>query len=121
MRSGNCGAYHAEIAQSGDIGLQVLTGISEFLAEHGIRSKVRKDNSMGKFSKLPIYRLGMNNRVNVIQFLTGVLPYIRIKKVKAQDMLRYAQLYPAFTNVERGLLGGDWYRSTHNATTNGKS
>lgn len=84
----------AGIAQAGKIGYQTLAEIKTFLLSHGITSSLH-----GKIQILdhkPQYTLSFSRR-QVVALLEHLMPYLRIKKVKAQDVLRYRKLYPSLS------------------------
>jgi len=87
-------SFMASVAQSGDIGNEVLTEIKRFLAEnsiHGILSNnkwmIARGHKMG-------WRLGVHGRKNMTRFLPQILPFLVVKKPLAQDMLRYLRMFP---------------------------
>lgn len=83
---------YISIAQSGAIGRLALEDIKEFLASNGIDSGIDRKEIKGGNYQLA-YSLRVRKREHVDAFLRGVLPYLRIKKVKAQDNLRFSTLY----------------------------
>jgi hypothetical protein len=92
------------IAQSGSRGLELLEEICAFLKSHEIASSVLIHNQKVTLSKKPMYQLRMAKRKSVQKFLTNLMPYLRIKKVKAQDALRTFKLFPP--RVSEGIRKG---------------
>jgi hypothetical protein len=83
---------YVSIAQSGGIGLSALNDIKDFLAAKGIDSGIDRKEIKGGNYQLA-YSLRVRKREHVDAFLRGVMPYLRIKKTKAQDNLRFSRLY----------------------------
>jgi hypothetical protein len=81
------------LAQSGDIGVEVLAKIGNWLAIKGIEARIYTEQAKG-LSKLPTYRLVIGYREGCIAFLVGVLPYLITKRIEAQDLLRHLKLFP---------------------------
>lgn len=101
--------FFAGLAQSGREGEQVLADIKEFLGTRDITVNVRRDAKPSPLSKRPMFRLTIQNRKNVVAFLTGIIPYVRVKRVIVQDILRYHKIYPQWTAAERSLVvNGRW-------------
>jgi len=82
------------IAQSGARGLDVLTKIRLWLLEQDIPSNFDIQEPT-KLSKLTLYRLTITKRETATKFLEGVLPYLIVKKVEAEDLLRHLKIFPA--------------------------
>lgn len=80
------------IVQAGDTGLELLERIVSFLEEQGIRSRIDRSRKLEPNRK-KVYKLYLSAK-NAERFLRRVLPYIHIKKVVSQDVLRYRTLYP---------------------------
>lgn len=84
------------INQTGLEGYSVLWEIKQFIAKHGIKSYLRSDRSASR--KKPncreMWALSMMSRPHAVPFLRHVLPYLHVKKVKAQDVLRYMAIFP---------------------------
>jgi LAGLIDADG-like domain len=96
------GQYCAQFAQTQMRGLALLTEIREFLVCYGIKSYLSK-GSRQKLSRHDIYSLRIMGHTQVKLFLKLFLPYLRIKKVEAQDTLRFLTLFPAQKNGARSL------------------
>ena len=101
-RASTGGGIHAQITigQSSEL---VLQKMAAFLVGHGILAKVsQRKKQEGNLQKKEFFVLYVTNLINVRKFLEGVMPYLVVKKVGAQDVLRYMRLYPAFTPQQRG-------------------
>ena len=86
-----------EIGQSRARGLYLLQEISAFLQSYGIASAVKpKVNRTASLGKLPMYVLCIQK--DALVFLRHVLPYVRIKRSEAQDVLRFRTMYPPKEN-----------------------
>ena len=90
---------YISIAQSGGIGRLALEDIVEFLASKGIDSGIDRKEIKGGNYQLA-YSLRVRKREHVDAFLRGVMPYLRIKKTKAQDNLRFSRLYGRLKKVK---------------------
>jgi hypothetical protein len=75
------------VFQSRERGRLVFIEMQNFLKGHGIKSAIhlRKDGQ---------YCLYSCGRDNAVPFMRGMLPYLRIKKLEVQDILRYLRLFP---------------------------
>jgi hypothetical protein len=82
------------IYQSGAIGEQVLREIGAWLSTKGIESIMYHRNRTDKLSKKELWEVRLNKRASQLKFLSGVLPFIRVKKVLAQDCVRYYTMFP---------------------------
>lgn len=110
------GAY---IAQSGPRGLIVLTEIQEFLETQGIKSSVFQTGVASQHKRtMPSYRLAVNGFVGVTNFLSQMLPYLRVKRTVAQDILRYNKMYP---NIQRSPLAAAWRREIQQKAARGRT
>lgn len=86
--SGSLSSVQLSLHQSGKRGKKVLETIRDFLLnEHGISSRVAEREERTK--NQPMFRLYIYNRVGVVMFIHGVMPYLHVKKVECQDLLRY--------------------------------
>jgi hypothetical protein len=93
------GHVHVSMAQSHKIGLKVLSEIQMFLL-----TQIRKA-SITLHKKDDCYSLWVCDRSDVKTLLTRMLPYLRVKKAQAQDVLRYMKMYPKFnTGPFLGML-----------------
>src|SRR5260221_9626709 len=88
------GSISASVSQSAAIGLEVLTDIKEFLGARGIKAYL----TCQKHPKNPRindnWQLRVMARTSVAPFLRGVIPYLRVKRVIADDTLRYLIAFP---------------------------
>jgi hypothetical protein len=85
------------IAQSGTEGLAVLTEIGQFFAEQGIKSAIaRRKHHKPRLveGSRPVWMLSMAKRADVEIVMSRLLPFLRIKKVATQDILRFLKLTP---------------------------
>jgi len=80
------------ISQTRDRGKLLLDEIQEFLLGHNILSKVRSYTPRN-LEHQQAWTLWIHSRPGVCLFIQRVLPYVKIKKVEAQDVLRYSKLY----------------------------
>lgn len=96
-RQGNgSGIPLVTISQSNLRGLDVLSGIAEFLTKRGIKCKVRFDQKAGTHHrKQDSYLLRITGRKNVLPFIAGVLPHVWVKRTVCQDHWRYWKMYPS--------------------------
>jgi hypothetical protein len=79
-----------QIYQGGPFGQSALCEIGEWIAPFGINSRVSAGRSgHGK----TVYVLRLDGRQSAGQFLINVLPYLKIKKTAAQDVLRFIRIY----------------------------
>jgi intein-encoded DNA endonuclease-like protein len=88
-------SIEVSLAQSGAEGKLLLKEMRMFLEGHGIRSSILRNKQKKTLAKKPMYALRMGQRASVQLFLTNLMPYLRIKKVKAQDALRTFKLFPS--------------------------
>src|SRR5467141_2483085 len=85
---GNRATVSCTLTQAGTVGLKVLTDVRLFLQGQGISScLVHRQRPKSHWTTCHELRLG--GRVAVMPFLRGLFPHLKIKKVKAQDVLRY--------------------------------
>lgn len=80
------------LVQAHERGKNLLEEISLFLTENAITSVVEIHDDGEHRSKC--YRLRITGFRGVVPFLTAVFPYLRIKKLEAQDILRYDLVFP---------------------------
>jgi intein/homing endonuclease len=82
------------LVQSGDRGKKLLTEISEFLSSRGVKSYLGRTRKVKvKDTHTTCHVLRVCNRPGVTLFLRGVFPYLRIKKIEAQDVLRFLSIF----------------------------
>jgi hypothetical protein len=87
------------LVQAHERGRHLLEEISSFLRDESITSVIEIHHE-GDERCSRAYRLRVTGFRGIVPFLNGVFPYLRIKKIEAQDMLRYDQIFP--TLVGRG-------------------
>jgi hypothetical protein len=97
------GRIDCQIAQADSIGLKVLLEVKEFLSSYSIRSHVYQGTRPRDDLK-PIYRLQICGWVNAIRFLELIYPYLKIKRQRAEDVIRYSKVFPAFSNSMKTKL-----------------
>lgn len=79
--------------QKGNV--QTLEEIRRFLLLEGISAHLSVENRKGVDVKHQMTHLVLlSRRANVLLFLRSVFPYIRMKKYKAQDSIRFLTLFP---------------------------
>jgi len=71
---------------------KVLYDIQKFLFGNDLQSHVYTTKSTG------VSRLCISKTADTVRFLEGIFPYLIVKKVEAQDMLRNCKLYPSRSN-----------------------
>lgn len=98
------GALYCTIVQTKDEGLYLLDDIAVFLASHGIRSKVHENSKPSSLKHAQCYRIDILGWDNSIRFLKFMMPYMVIKKLKAQDMIRYHKTFPYFSTKTVSML-----------------
>lgn len=85
------------IAQSGPEGHSVLSAIQDFFFGVGVPAKIIPQKSKYPGAK-PMWILFVTGRAHVLFLLKKLLPFLRIKRTKAQDAIRYDILYPRITS-----------------------
>lgn len=88
------------ITQAGERGKETLEEIIAFLAQQGIRASCAK-RRLEAANRKPVYGLWVHP-TTAEGFLKGVLPYLRIKRTIAQDILRAKLLFPSLTKSKAG-------------------
>lgn len=99
------------ITQAGSRGRETLEEISQFIGTYGLRSRVSFRVQLE--NRQPVYML-WTRPLDSIKFLEKVLPYLRIKRTKAQDVIRFKRLFPSLTTSPQGRF----YRLEHMAKIN---
>lgn len=85
-------SIHQSECNSGQI---ILDEIAAFLRQWGVRCKVSaKQPYKTRRGMVGMFRLYMNNRAGGIIMIQHMLPYLRVKRVIAQDILRYFIIFP---------------------------
>lgn len=84
------------LCQAGPEGERVLHEIAAMCATVGIHCGVYDSNELKRetMGLKRMYRLSIQGRESCRRFLIRVLPYLRVKRVIAQDALRFFTLYP---------------------------
>jgi len=72
---------------------QVLFEIQAFCAEHGIMLTHRVSQSYG--NRTPLHKIYTVNRAVASEFLKQIEPYLRVKRLKAKEMIAWADAHPA--------------------------
>ncbi len=93
-RYGGSGYFEAVITQTRDVGLATFLEMQQFLAVRGIRSRVCKKRAQTA-NRRETWGLIVKGRRHVITFLTGIVPFLRIKRIHAEDVLRFTRVYPS--------------------------
>ncbi len=96
QRTRTYGCFLIEMAQTGQEGKEVTEEIKEFLESQEVRSELR---STGKPNRRTVWDLRIRNRDSIRNFIKGVFPYLRVKKVKCQDVLRYMTAFPSLRGM----------------------
>lgn len=94
-RKGGSGSPKLGLYQSGQRGLVLLKEIQDFMVPYGIISTIRQLPPIPK--RQLMYQLYVYNRIGVMTFVQHVFPYLRIKKLESQDLMRYLKLFPIST------------------------
>lgn len=104
-RGSNC--WRARLHQSKT---DVLYRMRDFLLLEGINSYVMVVSKQEKIGNTKYIRNGTvsalnirTHRENLIKFLRLILPYLVVKKVLVQDVLRFLKLYPKLHNSKHYL------------------
>src|SRR5580693_6661318 len=82
---------HWSVAQAHARGIRVLNEVKEFLAENGIPSALYTRKGDG------CHCLYVSQRELVNQIVAHLMPYLRVKKTEAQDIVRFHKLFPSRT------------------------
>lgn len=81
------------IGMAGENSRDLLLTMKKFLEHEGIRASVYSAQPSKKGNKT-VYMLEVSSRRHAKSFLRGVLPYLHVKRTKAQDTLRYLIMFP---------------------------
>lgn len=82
------------IGQTRERGKKLLHEMTQWLGRHGILGVTNQQEC--RYPKAQtLYRMWIRRRTSVIPFLTKVMPYLHIKKIESQDVLRFLVLFPA--------------------------
>lgn len=99
------------IPQTGPEAPKVMNAIQEFLNEHGIKSHLGKNYSAVRLRNGRIvYSIHIANQGSIRKVLEGMFPYLIIKKVAAQDFLRYLKLFPGLFRYKSAIREGNGNR-----------
>lgn len=79
------------ISQAGDQGRKLLEEIQRFLSDHGIRAYLHSRRG----SRQKQWNLDICDRKGVVTFLRQVFPLLRVKKLIAQDTIRFFTVFPS--------------------------
>ena len=96
-RSGKriCAAHaRIHITQTGNRGRVLLENMAEFLSALDINGVVRRAGVPRRSNHAQAWTLTFDKRESARKFLIYILPHLTIKKVEAQDVLRYLTMYP---------------------------
>ncbi len=79
--------------------VHALDLVTEFLNSNGIKTFRHNDSKpftgkSGHMGRRPCFSIWMGGRTGVVNFLSAVLPYLIVKKIQAQDLLRFLKMYP---------------------------
>src|SRR5262249_10166541 len=83
--------------------------IAVFIQENGINKAHVKVLGVNfpKLGKKPMFQLRLRSIPDCTKFLLSVMPYLRIKRTEAQDVLRARKLWPPINAVQRGLIASE--------------
>jgi hypothetical protein len=100
----------AGITQAGEMGRVTLGEIRDFLIQYGIKARLYPKKQVTGHKKL--YMLSFSPS-SAESFLRSLLPYLRIKRTTAQDILRYRKMFPslATSHLCREYRGRDRIRT----------
>lgn len=89
-----------QVVQGGGRGQKLLAEIAEFLTQNGVTKYTlysRRQNypEAGIKSRLEMWTLGIYKRNDVLMVCRRLFPFLHIKKVEVQDIIRYCSLFPA--------------------------
>jgi hypothetical protein len=95
------------IVQTRDEGKALLEEIGEFIKGYGITSRVHTNGNKYNPKHAPCYRIDILGWDNSVLFMSYMIPYLRIKKTKAQDMIRYHKVFPYMPMKAVCMLRGE--------------
>lgn len=74
----------------------VLDSILNFLQAQNICAFVCERREVKKIAagQKPMFQLGVANRKNAVPFLSAIIPHLHVKRVKAEDALRFLVIFP---------------------------
>ncbi len=82
-----------QLPQAGPQGELILVEIQRFLDGYKIQSNLYYRLKSSPLSKLEDHRLFIQKKHDAKKFLSNILPYLNIKRVKALDSIRFLTLY----------------------------
>ena len=86
----------ATFAQSGKEGAEILGEIKAFLKEHGVVAYLRcQPRSQSNTALRDMWSLKIASRPNLTTFLRFIVPHLRVKRVVAEDHLRFLAMFPS--------------------------
>ncbi len=96
-------SWPARIVQSET---RVLNTISEFLKGNGIESHLYHSYKAGQYknAKKDLWCLQITGESNTRVFLQGILPFLIVKKLLVQDVLRFFKIYPIRNPNAHGFI-----------------
>jgi intein/homing endonuclease len=97
--------------------VEVLNEIAAFLKGLNVEAIVNDEKFVRNPRWRPVSNLTIRRRDSVMTFLRGVLPYIYVKKVSAQDALRFLRMYPSL-RYNRLLMSEGQMRRRRTANAN---
>lgn len=100
-QNGDAMTARVSLCQSRERGKVLLEAIRDYIAPYGIVSGINR-HKIYTITQKPLYRLYINGRDSVRRFLECCFPYLHIKKLEAQDNLRYMKIFkklPSFDPV----------------------
>lgn len=100
------------VTQAGDTGKEVLEEMRDFMASEGIGSKLAPRVEHYPNRK-PVYRL-CTSGPRAALMLKKMFPYLRVKKVIAQDVIRFRKMYPSIWHSPMAKA----YRTEHGIRVN---
>ena len=107
---GNVGVYGrtpaVTMTQTNEV---VLRKIQGFLGTVGIKSSMYGYKPYRSSTHNFVWKLSIRSKESTEKFLHGVIPYLCVKKVVAQDVQRFVQLYPKMTPQQRTSVKAGHY------------
>jgi hypothetical protein len=89
--------------------LHSLNAINQFCISKGIRRPywLVKESGFRRDGAKRCNVLQYGSKKDILIFLNGVLPYLIVKRQKAEDVRRFLTLYPALTAKQASILGNE--------------
>ena len=82
--------------------LDILLRIQEFLQDNGIKSNIQKGGE--GYTKKQVWSLRMAGTVEIRKFLPKVIPFLYVKRQKAEDQLRFWKVFPPSRHVKKTAI-----------------